>query len=90
VGVTPSASGQREALLAGTAVLQGTTSRLEDAQRVALAAESTGADVLAALAQQRGHLQRIRAQQEETREEVDASTAILNRMNRWYNRFLGV
>ena len=89
-GTQTHAQAQRTALLGASATLEGTTARLQDAHRTALAAEQAGADVLAALGAQRQQMQRIRDQQEEVRQEVDGSTAILNRMGRWYNRMLGV
>ena len=78
----PSAGKSREALLAGSAVLHGTGVRLQEAHRTALSAEAAGEDVLAALAQQRGQLHRMREQQDGVRTDVDASNKTLDRMER--------
>ena len=63
-------------------MLQGTGVRLQEAHRTALSAEAAGQDVLAALAQQRGQLHRMREQQEGVRQDVDSSNKSLDRMER--------
>ena len=80
----------RDELLRGSASLQHTAARLQDAQRSAHAAECAGADILAALAAQRAQLVRTQNTVAEAHAEVQQSSTILNRMGRWYNRALGL
>jgi hypothetical protein len=80
----PPGAAQRAALLQGNQRLAASSERLQDAARTAHAAESAGNDVLAALAAQRAHIQRVRAATAEVDAEVAESGSILKRMHRWW------
>jgi hypothetical protein len=80
----PPGAAQRAALLQGNQRLAASSERLGDAARTAHAAEAAGADILAALASQRAHIQRVRDAHAEVDAEVAQSSTILNRMQRWW------
>ena len=85
-GAAPLTTGaaQRAALLQGNQRLAASGERLQEASRTAHAAEAAGADVLAALAAQRAHIQRVRAATAEVDAEVAQSGSILKRMHNWW------
>jgi hypothetical protein len=75
---------QRAALLQGNQRLAASTERLHDASRTAHAAEAAGNDILAVLASQRAHIERVRSAHAEVDAEVAQSSSILNRVHRWW------
>ena len=79
----------RETLLRGNATLEGSTGRLENASRTAREAESTGADILRVLAEQREQMLRMKGGVREVDEQLSASEQILKRMSSW-RRSLGL
>jgi len=78
----PYGSSDRTRLLAGTALLEDGTKRLQDSQRIALETEEQGADILANLRRQREQIENSRDTLHSADASIDRASGTLKKMIR--------
>ena len=80
----PYGSSDRTRLLAGTALLEDGSRRLQDSQRIALETEEQGADILRSLRGQREQIQNARDTLQRADTSIDRASGTLKKMIRRY------